>query len=618
MPLYSITKWFWWMSNDPYAWPSGAVYDAKNVDLSESKGVKLSRSFNLSRPQLLFTSAQWFPVALIEWNQQTNQLIASRNGWLKNWVQTEINIQSKTFSIFNMWVIDRWNLQYGFILWSNGKIWRWQINNNDLSLWIWNDWVNIVDSWITLPLDLNWWNSFFDSSKCPYLIQWNFLYITAWNWSNHNVHIIDISDNSAWVVLDFIALDRGYKVSYMSNIWDQIIIYATNWDHWKQYFWDGQSESYERHIDWYDRPILWWATINNVDYVITWTWRKRELYQVQWYQAQKLFETDVYVSNQSWDKFYFDLSYWISNLIETIWDTLILPAQEYIYKFGNNKIGLPKNITRDRIWGFPNILYYNDKNSDVLTICSQSSSFSWTFWYYISRQNIRQPNDNSSSFTENNFWIIEWLKFDWWNYALKKEGVKFKIWYSLDLVYNSSTTRDMGINIYARIDDWYEYVNFYTYVYNNSNYTTKPEIWAVYRVDNQDFEIYDITDRNDRLSNWDLQEIKNLWLILHCRCTNKRYSIIKQWSLSWTLVKQSWIWDSSVRYYYTDEWYELVGKIRALNNEDFESKQKMEMLKKTFHQIQFKFDLFTNSSTITPVLQDFYLQYNIIENDIWQ
>lgn len=605
------------MSNDDYAWQSGAIYDARNVDLSSSKWVKLSRSFNLTRPDFLFTEAQWAPTALLEWQSQTYRLIASRNWWLKNFINTEYDISAKTSSIFNMWSVRIWNADYWFILWNSGKIWRWQMDTLDLALWIWAWWVNITDTWVTLPLDISWWSSLFSSNNCPYLVKWWRLYITAWSWNNHNVFTIDVSTTTWTADIDYLALDRWYSISYMSFIWDQIIVYATNWNQWKQYFWDWLSNEPERVIDWYDKSILWGATLNNIDYVITWTFRKRELYQVQWYQAQKIFETDVSVNNTGYDKFFFETTYWISNLIETIWDTLVLPWQWWIYKYWNNKIWLPKNITRDRLFWLINLVYYNDKNSSNLIVCTQTSSYNWTFWYYIASPSLSPPNDNTNIFPTNTFWIIEWLKFDWWNYAINKEWVKLKVWYALDKKYNYDWKVGSGINIYARVDDWYEYANFYTYVYDNWSYTTKPAIWDVYTVDSQNFTVYDITDRNNTLPNWSNEELKDLWLILHCKCSNPRYSLVKSWNLSWVLTKVSWVWDSSLRFYSADEWYQLVWKIRALDENDFNRKEKTIMMTKKFNQIQFKFDLFTNDWEITPILYDFYLQYNIIQNDIW-
>lgn len=623
MPLYTINKFFWWMSNDDYAWSAGMVFDAKNVDLSSSKWVKLSRSQWFDSPNLLFTQAQWRPIALLEWQSFTNRLIASRNAILKNFINNEFDISDKLWSIANMTSYSIWNNEYGLIfwnLWNTAKLYFWQMNTSALDLWIWTNWANLVDSLISLPNDVNGDSSTF-KEKCPIIIKWGSIFLPAWNWPAHNVYKINILTTSFpptfTASLDFLALDRWYDVRYLTSIWDQIIVYTSNWDHWKQYFWNGIDNAPERVIDWYDRPILWGATINNIDYVLTWTFRKRELYQVQWYQAQKLFETDVAVKNQWEAKFFFDTENWWSNLIETIWDTLVLPAQTYFYKFWNNKIGLPKNLSRVRLWGFTNLIHYNDKNSDRLIICSQTSGYNWTFGYYIADSNIWEPSQTANTYSTRFIWKIEWLKYDWGSYWIKKAWVKCKVWYDLPLRLWTDSIWDNWINVYAKIDDWVEYFNFYTYVYNNWNYTTKPEIWDIYRVNNQDFEIYDITDKNRLETNWDLIEEKNQWLILHTKCLNKIYSATQAWINEWILVKQSWVWDNEIRFFELDEWYELIKKIRAINEEDRNTKEKTFMFNKHFHQIQFKFDLFTTQRSLTPVLYDSYFQYNIIKNDLW-
>lgn len=263
-------------------------------------------------------------------------------------------------------------------------------------------------------------------------------------------------------------------------------------------------------------------------------------------------------------------------------------------------------------------MYYNDLNSDRLIIWYQSTSYDWTFKYLLSENYLREPTYNTDSYPTNSFWTVESLKFDWWSYALFKEWVKFKVWYQLAKKYDYSWIIDNWINIYARVDDWFEYANFYTYNYSNGSYTTKPAIWDIYTTNSQTYEVYDITDRTNILPDTTTEEIKNLWLILHCKCTNKNFSFKKSWVKTWTLTKTSWVWDSSIRFYDCDDWFELVWKIRAIDETDLNEKQKVIILLKNFYQIQFKFDLFTNNWTLTPILYDFYLKYNIIENDIWQ
>jgi hypothetical protein len=40
------------------------------------------------------------------------------------------------------------------------------------------------------------------------------------------------------------------------------------------------------------------------------------------------------------------------------------------------------------------------------------------------------------------------------------------------------------------------------------------------------------------------------------------------------------------------------------------------MFSKNFHEIQFKFDIFTNDNENSPVMRDFYLQYDFIKKQI--
>lgn len=609
MALYQINRWFWWMSNDDYVWQSGAVYDAQNVDVWNSKGVKLSRSFNFTIPSTLFTSSQWKPVALIEWNSFTKRLIASKNWILKEFSWTEIDISWTVSTIYNVWEIQVWNLNYWFILWDNWNIYKWQLNEASNDLWVGSGGANISLE-VQLSADIWWWSSFFYDIS-PYISKGSILYVVWWNTAGHNVFWIDTTTTPWTVNTNYLALDRWFSVSYISTIWDQIIVYATNWDHWKQYYWDWFSQYPNRVIDWYNRPILWGATINNIDYVITGTQSKRELYMVNGYQPVRITATDIWIFDTEREKFFYDMNW--TNTIETIQDTLVLPGDWQIYKYWNNKVWLPKAITRDKIFWKVNLVYYNNANSDNLIVCSESSDFSWTFKYLIETTSLKKPDDNVWIYPVNNFWSIETLKYQWWNYFLKKQSVKFKIGYNLSNLYNSTTIYDNWINIYARVDNGYEYVNFYTYRAYWWYYTIKPSIGDVYSYDWQNFEVYNITDRINNEA-WTLNEDKWNWIIIHTKCQNTRYSISKRWSLNGTLTKVSWDWDSNFYFYKSDEWYELVGKIRAIN--ELETTSKSFMFNKNFNEIQFKFDLFTNNSIITPILNDFILEYNIIQNDI--
>ena len=613
MPLYNINKWFGWMSNDDYAWSNWAVYEAINVDISTSKWVKLSRSYELTDPSELFTSAQWKPMSMFYkyWTSAISLVISDLwiiKYWL--WIWTTVDISAKVSSVSNMWIINDWNVNYWFILWKLSTTWyiyKWTLSDS-ADFGIWAAWVNIVDSWVSLPDDLNGSSSYF-VEKSPYLVLNGTLYVVWWNDKWHNVFPIDITSSTRVELVDFLSLERGYEVTYMTNIWDQIIVYTSNWTHWKQYFWNGIGSSPDRVIDWYDRPILWWATLNNIDYVITWKWNRRELYQVQWYQANKIHQTDINVTNTEASKFYFTSSWW-SNVIETIWDTLVLPASWYIYKYWNNTLWLPKNITRDKVIWTVNLITSNWEN---LIVCSQSSSFTWTFAYYRAITSLKSPDDSTAIYPTNTIWTIEWLKFDWDIYSIKKQSVKCKVWYDLPIAYDTTTTYWNWINIYARINNWYEYYNFYTYVYNNWSYTTKPSIGDVYTFWWKSFTVYAITYRANKLSDGTLSEVKDLWLILHTKCSDTRYNKILT---SWELTKSSWDWDSSIRFNRADVWYELIETINSIDTEDLNTKEKTFMFSKDFHEIQFKFDLYTNNNEITPTLRDFYLQYNFIQNQI--
>jgi hypothetical protein len=197
-------------------------------------------------------------------------------------------------------------------------------------------------------------------------------------------------------------------------------------------------------------------------------------------------------------------------------------------------------------------------------------------------------------------WIVEVLKFDWQAFGIKKQAVKCRIWYNLPF----SSTNKTFINIYSKTqEEWF--ANFYI----PYTYTTAPAIWDTYTQSWITFTIYDIT-KKVLLDN---TEVKDM-IVLHCTYTGN-ISLNSSFQ-KWTLTRATWSWDTTFKYNDVDFWYKLIYKIDYANENDREWIQDF-IYPEDFKEIQFKFDLFTTSWLLTPEIREFYLQYNFIQNQLW-
>lgn len=170
---------------------------------------------------------------------------------------------------------------------------------------------------------------------------------------------------STWSSADTVTIENGFTVNGLSQVGDQIFIYATDGSEGKQYVWDGVSSTPSGSLRWYDKPIQRVLNLNNVDYVITKTRYRSSLFMVNGYQPVDTFKSpNVYVPGQ--ERFDFDGTY--LNAIETIGNTLIIPAFGGLYTYGNGSPGYPKALVKEFTWngGIPSTLFYSESASGNL------------------------------------------------------------------------------------------------------------------------------------------------------------------------------------------------------------------------------------------------------------
>ena len=182
--------------------------------------------------------------------------------------------------------------------------------------------------------------------------------LLIWNWN-----IIDIIDTttSVWSLSIWLTIERWYIIKWITKIWDQIYVYASNWSDTKQYLWDWITENTpSRSIIWYDKPLQRVISWNNIDYLVVKTSKRSSLWMVNWYQPQMICQSDFILNID--DKFAFDCDYIDS--IETIWTKFLLSWQwNYIYSYWNYSPWLPQWIIKEYVytwWKITNMYYAED------------------------------------------------------------------------------------------------------------------------------------------------------------------------------------------------------------------------------------------------------------------
>ena len=414
------------------------------------------------------------------------------------------------------------------------------------------------------------------NAKAPYIVINNFIYI--WNW-NKIVEVDTTTDT--WILTDVLTIDLDFTIVWISKIWDQVFIYASNWATSKQYLWDWVNNYVERTITYIDKNIVNIANFWNQDYIITQTSssKKSWLYVINGYWLQKLYLNTIN-SNPYLERIYFDVNY--INAIETIWNRLVIPWLWWIYTYWNHTEGLPMALTKEYTynWNWITAMSYNESNSNKL-VYSYTSTQWWVTWIY---EDLIQLWD-SYNLDTNLSWFWE-LNYIWWDCISNiKDLEKITIWYKL----KTSTQ----INIYSKnMDRTVKYASIpYLYV-------TLPVIGAIYTFNWNTYTIYAVTD------------IVALWwttlkyCIIHCT-----YTWTWTW-ITWTFTKTNGTWDST---FYTQKvrtWYKYLDKIT-----DTSKRRHTIVNAERFNELSIAYQLITWLTTATAWLNDINIYYKETNDD---
>lgn len=154
----------------------------------------------------------------------------------------------------------------------------------------------------------------------------------------NKVWFVDTSAG-AWGATNVLSIQTSEEIIAMTDIGDQIIIYANIGSSGKQYYWSKIDNSTSRTINWYDRPFINVANINNVDYAFVGTASKRQIYIASGYTPQ-LVKTSIpreYTSGGTPDikRLFFNPNK--TNNIETMTQRIFVPDDVgNIYSVGNS------------------------------------------------------------------------------------------------------------------------------------------------------------------------------------------------------------------------------------------------------------------------------------------
>ena len=450
--------------------------------------------------------------------------------------------------------------------WDNDKLEF--VPTDDFDWWIDNNYIQ-KELFSEYSHTLQW-------DKSPYLVYWNYIYV--WNWNK--ITRIDLTVPTVPVFTDFSIINWDYTIKWMSRIWDQFFIYASNGSNSKQYLWNWVDKEAQRVITWVDKPIQNVANFGNVDYVITGTEHRQTLSVVSWYRLQPLINTREYVN--SWDRIYFNTTY--TNSVETIVNKLLIAWNDWVYSYWTvmptwysyswQMQAFSDVLNKEYIWinwtitnmFFDTTLWYN-------LYVYFKWNYNWVYWNYKVQYYLPEWDNNAQ-------YIWEWYGTTWWietkpyfgaEYSNIKNLNKYVVWYKLETsTYLLTYIKDKS------------YVNIYT-------------------TDNRQFNVWDVYSCN--WVNYTIKSINNH--ILNCETSSE----IKR-PVVYEFTKVSWTWPATFKNVKMRLWYRLLNKI-----DDTTKNKYTWYITEATNKIEFAIELVTTNSKNSPRLYNFDIYFDEINQD---
>lgn len=348
------------------------------------------------------------------------------------------------------------------------------------------------------------------------------LYIGSWN----KVDVVDTTTRTKTASLSLV--DASHTIVSITEVWQSLIIWTTDWLNSKQYYWDRVSAAPSDQIDWKWLKITAATSDETLSYVVTWwDWARPKCFMVQDYQRTLLFDNKYDWSNvwNEWTGYHpskrFNIYTANNSCIAVQNKNLYVPTKWCVYKYWT-----------DIPWIKPSwnnkVKYTSELNIPISTISVIQDNI------YITYQAV------IDSVTYNVMWLVtEYLPAPtgylvtnpifWDNIWTEKFLNKLRIWFK-----NVPSTY-WNIKVHAIVDDYKFFTFTVSWVSVNPTVWTTYKIWSSTVIVNMEVIAVDITW-------W-------AWTITLKTTSNVRGSLYSLWD-TWTILKLVWTWDSSISYTY--------------------------------------------------------------------
>jgi hypothetical protein len=416
---------------------------------------------------------------------------------------------------------------------------------------------------------------------------WNWdLFIGSWS-------SIDVVDTSTRLVDTFNIIDSTYVIKSITQIWWSLIIWASDWNNSKQYYWNGVDETASEVIDWS------WMDITNVvsdetkSFVLTgWQWDRQRLYVVSQYTRQLLAKYNYVGNSIRWRDFKkynptkkFEFYNYNCNSMNILNDILYVPSFWGIYSYWHTTPWLTdcwnKEIIFNTDWASTNLLYaMNKSNWELIFTFSK-----WTSINYIWKVNYYA---NCLS------WYLVSNPILWDNMSTEKNLTKLKLWFK-----NNKSTR-WNIKVHAIVDDYYFWTLSVTWV------SVTPTVWSIYSLWS---------------TVWTVEVISTsiTWWAWTIECRLLTADRIPRYNYLMSITKVSWIWDSSITVgSYTNM---ILVKTISSDNQWYGSEtifwqSFIDTYMPNRRKLQLVIELYSNSASQSPEVYDISILSDIVNQDV--
>lgn len=479
--------------------------------------------------------------------------------------------------------------------------WPNMILNKDSDNWTMTS--SVVASWTTLQvwfMPTTWFNgtiNYVSVYEYKTNIEWDKATITSasshpailrqWDIYIGSGKSIDIVNTTLWDVETVNIIDDWYEIRSISQIGWSLIIWASDWNNSKQYYWNGVDELASEVIEWRGLNIVNAISDETKSYVYTDNAQRKKIFLSSWYTRQCIAENkyngrtierskNLYYPNKKFN-FY---NYYI-NSMSIIDDKLYAWAYGGVYTYGYDIAWLPP------VWNKP------------ITINPELWALIYAIWLhsatpYISYKDgginfiseIREYNNKATGYLVTNPIIRD-------NLSTKKALNKLKIGFK-----NVDSTIG-NIKIHAIVDDDY----FWTIRVTGVSVT--PTAWAIYNV---------WTNTKAEVISADITTGAGT-IVLKKTDNTANYP----WNELTTITKVSWTGDASI----TSTGFTNMILIKTITsdqqgywNELIFGSSFVESHMPDWNKIQFVIELNSNNNNVSPEIYDINILSDIIDSDV--